>query len=78
MHHCQAGWREKEANPQCEIVSQTQAVAAAMQSAVCVGKVSAKGTKVTPWKQGLLDPFKQCLDNVSEKPAQQEDGGEVC
>lgn len=55
MHHCQAGWREKEANPHCEIVSQTQAVAAAMQSAARVEKVSAEGTKVTPWKQRLAE-----------------------
>lgn len=55
MHHCQTGWREKEANPQCEIVSQTEAVAAAVQSAVRVEKVSAKGTKVTPWKPRLAE-----------------------
>lgn len=66
MHHCQAGWREKEANPQCKIVSQAQAVAAAMQSAVRVEKLSAKGAKVTPWKQ-QLNPFKPYLGKVHKK-----------
>lgn len=48
MHHCQAACRGKEANPHCEIFSQIQAVAAAMQSAALVEKVSAKGTKAAP------------------------------
>lgn len=50
MHHCQPACREKEANPHCEIVSQIQALAAVMQSAALVEKVSTQGTKGSPIK----------------------------
>lgn len=58
MHHCQAACGEKEANPYCEIISQMQAMAAAvLQSAALVEKVSAKGTEGDPWKQLLTEPI---------------------
>jgi len=46
MHHCQAACREKEANLHCEIASQNQPAAAAVQSAAFVEMVSAEVTEV--------------------------------